>query len=1069
MADDRKISIEIEAKDYASSVFRSVSSGVSTFAINANNGIIRANNALRQYNNTMRGFNTTVQTVLVDAGKAIYNFTTDAIKQFAALEQQHARTMGAMSSDYDFNFNGKNTAQQQANMQKFYADSDSLKKQAYKLGIGGPDGNGSLYEPAEISAAQTALVKAGISPKDIISTNAINDVIKFAGGNELGIDKAVEFAVQLGTQFKIDPSGWGDMLDQVTYAANASVIDVEDVMESMKYAGNMAAGYDQPLSDVLAALAVMGNAGLKGGQAGTGIQALFARGMVPTGLSKLAPAPDKEVEKIYKDFSSKVVDKNGMFMGLENYTDELATTMEGLTDVQKSWFVRKMFGMFQQKAALALGRTDKDGDTVFAEMADKIKNNSEGTNDAVYQLMIESSGGQLQAVEKAYAGFQEQFGDALSPVTKEVTRQMIKAFVTGNFNFDFDSVRKALKTSADAIDKQYGEQISQATQDVGNFMLDLLQIGQAEIPMATGTGEGIIKLLNGDFGGAWDEFTKHIEDTNTNIDGLPDDIQDTATAFKNLILVLEGLFALNIGTRIAEGVTSVIRLLTGGRIISAKSNVTSASTTITAGAITSAMFGSVANATIASMMANTATMTVYANIVNIIGGVGGLGTGGGLTGPLAGAGGALLAGAGAGAATGGTAALGGAASRLLLPGATGAAGGFAWHGASQAVVDANGKVASRFWNVGGKMMSGSQILAAAGKMIGVAGAAGTLMSLSGDSSNASKTYSDYYNKGSQSGLSGQALRQYVIDNAPPSTYDDVTGKYKSRAEYGKAQAASWYDSTMNTAAFMSSSTGIQKIYDALAAQINSGGKISDKFLQKLFSDNGISTSQGQSVITQMLNTMFDAQYKSPSVYSGRFANQSIDKFVRANVDNKKDWSQYGTFKQMLAAFSGKLNGMTYVNGSDNIYKSTSGDYFKFLSDGTLQNVTNKFSTASITLSDAVNKLISSKTFDKLSLGQGPISDKSAENYIMGQLGSPAGVAANQGLLQQINAGIAALDPTLTVDIANKAPVVNVKVDVDVDKNGNIKKNVITDYNDVDNWLYKQTHRFGGTVNIGGAR
>ena len=45
MADDRKITIEIEAKDYASSVFRSVTSGLNTFAVTANNGIYRANNA----------------------------------------------------------------------------------------------------------------------------------------------------------------------------------------------------------------------------------------------------------------------------------------------------------------------------------------------------------------------------------------------------------------------------------------------------------------------------------------------------------------------------------------------------------------------------------------------------------------------------------------------------------------------------------------------------------------------------------------------------------------------------------------------------------------------------------------------------------------------------------------------------------------------------------------------------------------------------------------------------------------------------------------------------------------
>lgn len=334
MADDRKITIEIEAKDYASSVFRSVTSGLNTFAVTANNGIYRANNALRSYNNTMRGFNSTVQRALWDAGRAVYNFTTDAIKQFAELEKQHAKTMGAMSSNYNLN-----TA---TGLQQFNANSRALMDQAIYMGYNGVSGKGSLHSPHEISAAQTALVKANISEKDILNTNALSDVIKFAGANDLSLDRAVEFAVQLGTQFNYDPSEWGGMLDQVTYAANASIIDVDDIIESMKYAGNMAAGYDQPLHEILAAIAVMGQSGLKGSQAGTGIQAIFSRGMSPTGITNAGLPPTENVEEIYNGFVSKVLDENGNFLGIGNFADVLEQETSGLSDQETSWFYKKL-------------------------------------------------------------------------------------------------------------------------------------------------------------------------------------------------------------------------------------------------------------------------------------------------------------------------------------------------------------------------------------------------------------------------------------------------------------------------------------------------------------------------------------------------------------------------------------------------------------------------------------------------------------------------------------------------------------------------------------------------------
>ena len=387
MAGDRKITIEIEAKDYASSVFRSVTSGLNTFAVNANNSIYRANNALRSYNNTMRGFNSTVQRALWDAGRAVYNFTTDAIKQFAELEKQHAKTMGAMSSNYNLNT--------ETGLQQFNTNSRALMDQAIYMGYNGVNGKGSLHSPHEISTAQTALIKAGISENDILNTNALTDVIKFAGANDLSLDRAVEFAVQLGTQFNYDPSEWGEMLDQVTYAANASIIDVDDIIESMKYAGNMAAGYDQPLHEILAAIAVMGQSGLKGSQAGTGIQAIFSRGMSPTGITNAGLPPTKNVEEIYNGFVSKIMDENGNFLGIGNFADVLEQETSGLSDQETSWFYKKLFGIFQQKAGLALAGTD-EGEMSYDDYVDAILEHAAGTNDKVYEIALESTYGSLE-------------------------------------------------------------------------------------------------------------------------------------------------------------------------------------------------------------------------------------------------------------------------------------------------------------------------------------------------------------------------------------------------------------------------------------------------------------------------------------------------------------------------------------------------------------------------------------------------------------------------------------------------------------------------------------------------
>ena len=1054
MADDRKITIEIEAKDYASSVFRSVTSGLNTFAITANNSIYRANNALRLYNNTMRGFNSTVQRALWDAGRAIYNFTTDAIRQFAELEKQHAKTMGAMSSNYDLTTT--------TGLQQFNANSNALMNQAIYMGYNGINGKGSLHSPQEISAAQTALVKAGVNEKDILNTNALSDVIKFAGANGLSLDTAVEFAVQLGTQFNYDPSEWGGMLDQVTYAANASIIDVNDIIESMKYAGNMAAGYDQPLHEILAAIAVMGQSGLKGSQAGTGIQAIFSRGMSPTGITNAGLPPTENVEEIYNGFTSKVLDENGNFLGIGNFADVLEQETAGLSDQETSWFYKKLFGMFQQKAGLALAGAD-EGEMSYDDYVDAILKNAAGTNDKVYELALESTYGSLEAVENAWLAFKTEFGDDLSPITKEVAQQLRNKLVTKDFNFDTDIFREKIEEAGELLADDFGEDVANAFTDVGNFLADAIDVGLTETPLITGSLGALIRLLNGDFDGGWQTFKDGIEGVNENIDDLPPELQDVATAIRNLILIYEGLFALNIVTRVAEGVTSFIRLFTGNKILSAGTKVNSATSTITAGNITNMTTGSISNATIASMMANTNTMTVYATVVNAIGGGSGInpGTGGGGVPQLPSGGGLPLLPSGGNSLLPGLAAAGSGAA--ALPGASSAAGaalnGGRWlPGATSQVLNADGTVAATYF---GKV-SGAQIAGMASKALKVLGVAGMVigimdaLTITAGINNSPESMAAAYQEAYKNGMrTPEEIKNYMV------------GINSAFTEGGEAPDGSWFSLDefiqfmRDSSSFTVSGEGMQMLYDAMVEQINSGGNINEDFLNDFFEAHGIDRGYGQGFLEQMLNGMFNAEYTTPKHYFGEYADDSVNDFVKDNINNTKDWSQFGTIAQILAAIDGKLDGMTYVEGSDNVWKSADGQYFQFLNDGTLQNISDQLQTASISLSDAVGMLVQNPSF-VLGLNKGPMNAQSAYDYIMGQFSSPAGIAANQGLLEQINASIAATNPNVTVDITNPAPIVNVDVDVNVDKSGNVTKNVIQNYTGVDNWMYKYSQRNGSS-------
>lgn len=629
----RRIEIDVVANDNASSVFQNIRSNASSMSsslMSTLGGSVSAvanfDNILRSYNNSMYRFNRVVGSVVSAAGDSIYNFTKGAISNFSELEQQHAKTMGAMATEYD------KTAEAQ---KRFLDDSEKLKQQALRLGTTGPTGVGSLNTVTDVSYAQTALIKAGLSADDLLKTDAIESILKFAGGNDLDIDTATRFAVNLGTVFNKPVNEWGAMLDMVTKAADISVIDVEDIMDSLTYTGGIASGLGRDLGEVLGVISVMGQAGLRGRVAGTGLQAFFTRILSAGELSDTAigNAPSEYVGQMYNAFIEEAVNPDGSFKEMDEVASLLDTAMSELDDQEQAWFAKKLFGLYQMKAAYALtGAVDGD-ENVITDFIDQIENQSSGTNDGKYDIMLNSQYGKLERLSIAWEGIKTDFGDRLSPVVTAVGDELFNFLNNpNNYEINWDTLREAISESGGLISEKYGKELGQVVENIGNFGIDAALITEAIAPTAGGIFSGIIKLLNGDISGALEDFSDGIDATNTNIEGLPEDLQDTANAAKNAFIALTALAGVNLATQILQPIVTAITTLFAKPISWAVGKITSTNTTVSSPNtnIASANYVGV-NTSNTSVQAGTATavnigqvplMNVTATVVNVYGGNG---------------------------------------------------------------------------------------------------------------------------------------------------------------------------------------------------------------------------------------------------------------------------------------------------------------------------------------------------------------------------------------------------------------------------------------------------------------
>lgn len=608
MADERVL-IEIEAEDNASSKIDKVSSSIQNLGTSANNlgrgtgvsgflqsweqGLHKFNSTMRQYNATMSGINNFTKRMLKDAGAAVWDFTTDSVEAYVEFTEQHAKVLGVMANQNEYKITyDDNLDEVSAKQQKFLEDANKLKSQSIQLGTYGIDAQGSLMDISSVSAIQEELLKSGVSSRDILSTDIVQQLMKFSIGNDLSTTESVEFAVALGNQFGIKSQDWGDMLDKVAHTADVSVIDVADVVQSMKYAGGITAGIDRSLEETLAEIAILGNFGLKGSQGGTGIQALLTRLLtqdttVITDAQKEV-APERALKAFY-DFSTyaksdgsgltydqianatsyeELGQLSGNLRPMTEIIDQMDEVMSELNDEEQAWFAKKFFGLYQMKAAYGLLNGEE---TDLQAVIDEITMQSGGTNDNKYNQLLESSYGRKEAFANLIQGIKVDFGERLSPFTDKIYEELTKFLSDpNNYEIDFEGLRQALQDSCDLIEEKYGTAIANAVENIGDLSIDLTEVMTELGPDII---EGVAKMLGsateGDIVGLVTDWGEMIDNMHESADELPEDLQGLADGITNVIDWFGKLMACNMATEIAELISSVLQILAiaGGAII----------------------------------------------------------------------------------------------------------------------------------------------------------------------------------------------------------------------------------------------------------------------------------------------------------------------------------------------------------------------------------------------------------------------------------------------------------------------------------------------------------------------
>jgi len=236
------------------------------------------------------------------------------------------------------------------------SEMDSLRAKALQLG------KETAFSASESSTAIEELVKAGLSVKDVLN-GAADATVNLAAAGEIALPEAATIASNAMNQFGLKAEDMVNVTDKIAGAANASAIDVGDFGMSLQQAGAVANLAGVSFDDTAVAIALMGNAGIKGSDAGTSLKSMFSR-LQPTTEKQISLM--KELGLITKNGSNQFYDASGNMRSLSEVSGVLSKSLAGMSAQQKQAALQTIFGQDAIRSAAILADNGSKG---FDKMA----------------------------------------------------------------------------------------------------------------------------------------------------------------------------------------------------------------------------------------------------------------------------------------------------------------------------------------------------------------------------------------------------------------------------------------------------------------------------------------------------------------------------------------------------------------------------------------------------------------------------------------------------------------------------------------------------------------------------
>lgn len=276
-------------------------------------------------------------------------------------------------------------------------------------------GRDTKYSATEAGEAFEYMALAGWKTDDMLE--GIGGILNLAAASAMDLGTASDIVTDYLTAFGLSAKDAGKFADEMAYAMSHSNTTTEALGEAYKNCAATAASMGYSVEETTAVLMTMANAGVKGGEAGTALNAIMTR------LATDTKGCATELAK----YGVEVYDAQGNMNSLSSILTEVRGVWNNLTDEQQANLAKTIAGTNQFSALQTImsGLSDEAiaSGMSFSDYAEALQN-CDGTASDMAATMQDNLLGRLTQLKSKLEDIGITVGNALLPFMEKAVAKI---------------------------------------------------------------------------------------------------------------------------------------------------------------------------------------------------------------------------------------------------------------------------------------------------------------------------------------------------------------------------------------------------------------------------------------------------------------------------------------------------------------------------------------------------------------------------------------------------------------------------------------------------------------------